>query len=185
MYYLHGSIQRISKEACSKSHTFSISEMPWPLRNHTVVACIEYKECAAKLRGNPRKSERKVPYIFTRKLILPLPGTVNWKLWTLCSPSVHLFILIVCFVLVFCDLWPSTHHKKIKKLSLGARLKIKQVARNLFLFLGAHKKIKKALTKKLKIFRGTRKNQVIEENWDKLLVCAKDLIDARLEDGKE
>ena len=48
-----------------------------------------------------------------------------------------------------------------------------------------HKKIKQALTKKLKIFRGAPKNQVIEENWDKLLVCAKDLVDARLEDGKE
>ena len=27
-------------------------------------------------------------------------------------------------------------------------------------------------------------NQVVDENWDELLTCAKDLIDAKLEDGE-
>ena len=116
---------------------------------------------------------------------MPPSGTVNWKLWALASPSVHLLFLLVCVVLVYCDLWPSIHHKKIKKLSLGARLKIKQVARNLFLFVLLRIKRSSRHLQKTKKNRGARKNQVIEENWDKLLVCAKDLVDARLEDGKE
>ena len=28
-------------------------------------------------------------------------------------------------------------------------------------------------------------NQVVDENWDELLNCAKDLIDAKLEDGEK
>ena len=68
------------------------------------------------------------------------------------SPSVHLLILLVCFVLVKCDWWPSWHHKRIENLSLGDRIRIKQV---------------------------------VEESWEELLQCAKDLIDARLEDGKK
>ena len=28
-------------------------------------------------------------------------------------------------------------------------------------------------------------NQVVDENWDELLTCAKDLIDAKLEDGEK
>ena len=28
-------------------------------------------------------------------------------------------------------------------------------------------------------------NQAVDENWDELLTCAKDLIDARLEDGEK
>ena len=82
---------------------------------------------------------------------MPPSGTVNWKLWALASPSVHLLFLLVCVVLVYCDLWPSIHHKKIKKLSPGARRKIEQV---------------------------------VEQNWEELLACVKDLIDARLEDGE-
>ena len=82
---------------------------------------------------------------------MPPSGTVNWKLWALASPSVHLLFLLVCVVLVYCDLWPSIHHKKIKKLSPGARRKIEQV---------------------------------VEQNWEELLACVKDLIHARLEDGE-
>jgi len=77
-------------------------------------------------------------------------GSVDWRVWALTSTSVHLLILLVCFVLVCCDKWPSFHHRRIKSLNLGARIRIKQV---------------------------------VDENWDELLTCAKDLIDARLEDG--
>ena len=82
---------------------------------------------------------------------MPPSGTVNWKLWALASPSAYLLFLLVCVVLVYCDLWPSIHHKRIKKLSPGARRKIEQV---------------------------------VEQNWEELLACVKDLIDARLEDGE-
>ena len=70
----------------------------------------------------------------------------------LTSVSVHLFILLLCFVLVYNGCWPSLHHRKIKNLSLGARLRIQEV---------------------------------VEKSWDELLNCAKDLIDARLEDGEK
>ena len=43
------------------------------------------------------------------------------------STSVHLLILLFCFALVCCDCWPSYHHRRIKTLSLGARIRIKQV----------------------------------------------------------
>ena len=66
------------------------------------------------------------------------------------SASVHLLILLVCFVLVYCNCWPSFHHRKVENLSLGARIRIKQV---------------------------------VAEHWEELLDCAKNLIDARLEDG--
>ena len=75
---------------------------------------------------------------------------MNWRVWALTSASVHLLILLVCFVLVYCNCWPSFHHRKVEKLSLGARIQIKQV---------------------------------VAEHWDELLNCAKNLIDARLEDG--
>ena len=57
----------------------------------------------------------------------PLSGTVDWRVWALTSTSVHLLILLVCFVLVCCDKWPSFHHRRIKSLNLGARIRIKQV----------------------------------------------------------
>ena len=65
--------------------------------------------------------------------------------------SLHLLILLACFVLVRRGWWRSLHHRRIESLSLKARTKIKQV---------------------------------VDKNWDKLLRCSKDLIDARLEDGK-
>ena len=70
------------------------------------------------------------------------------------SVSVHLLILLLCFVLVYCDKWPSLHHRRInfKKLSPDDRTLIKEV---------------------------------VDESWDELLNCAKDLIDARLEDGEK
>ena len=68
------------------------------------------------------------------------------------SPAIHLLILLVCFFLVYCGRWPSLHHRRIESLSLGARIRIKQV---------------------------------VDESWDELLNGAKDLIDARLEDGEE
>ena len=52
---------------------------------------------------------------------------MDWKVWALTSTSVHLLILLVCFVLVYYDKWPSLHHRRIKSLSLGARIRIKQV----------------------------------------------------------
>ena len=67
------------------------------------------------------------------------------------STSVHLLILLVCFALVYYDKWPSFHHRRIESLSLGARIRIKQV---------------------------------VEESWEELLNCAKDLLDARSEDGR-
>ena len=39
----------------------------------------------------------------------------------------HLLILLVCFVLVKCDWWPSWHHRRIENLSLAARMEIKRV----------------------------------------------------------
>ena len=77
---------------------------------------------------------------------------MNWKVWALSSPSVHLLLLLVCFVLVKCDWWPSWHHKRVENLSLGDRIRIKQM---------------------------------VEESWEELLQCVKDLIDTRLEDGKK
>ena len=68
------------------------------------------------------------------------------------STSVHLLILLVCFVLVNNDKWPSFHHRRIKSLSLGARIRIKQV---------------------------------VDKHVNKLLYSAKDLLDARLEDGRD
>ena len=70
----------------------------------------------------------------------------------LTSVSVHLLILILCFVLAYCDKWPSLHHKRVEKLSPDDRTKIREV---------------------------------VEENWDELLKCSKNLIDARLEDGEK
>ena len=75
---------------------------------------------------------------------------MDWRVWALTSASVHLLILLVCFVLVYYDKWPSFHHRRVEKLSLGARIRIKQV---------------------------------VDEHWEELLDCAKNLIDARLEDG--
>ena len=75
---------------------------------------------------------------------------MDWRVWALTSTSVHLLVLLVCFALAYCDKWPSFHHRKIKTLSLGTRIRIKQV---------------------------------VDESWDDLLNCAKDLIDAQLEDG--
>ena len=75
---------------------------------------------------------------------------MNWKVWTFSALLVHLFILLVCLVLVKCDWWPSWHHRRVENLSLGARTRIKQV---------------------------------VEESWEELLNSAKDLLDARLEDG--
>ena len=79
-----------------------------------------------------------------------LSGTLDWRVWAFTSASVHLLILLVCFALVYYDKWPSFHHRRIEKLSLGARIRIKQV---------------------------------VDEHWGELLTCAKNLIDARLEDG--
>ena len=67
------------------------------------------------------------------------------------STSVHLLVLLVCFALVCCDKWPSFHHRRIKSLNLGARIRIKQV---------------------------------VDESWEDLLNSAKDLLDARSEDGR-
>ena len=78
-------------------------------------------------------------------------GELDWRAWVLTSTSVHLLILLVCYVLVKCDCWPTLHHRRIKKLSHEGRTKIKQV---------------------------------VEESWEELLNCAKDLIDAKLEDGE-
>ena len=73
-------------------------------------------------------------------------------MWTFSALLVHLFILLVCFVLVKCDWWPSWHHKRVENLSLGDRTRIKQL---------------------------------VEESWEELLQCVKDLIDTRLKDGKK
>ena len=70
----------------------------------------------------------------------------------LTSVSVHLLILLLCFVLVYCDKWPSLHHRRIEKLCLDDRTLIREV---------------------------------VDESWDELLNCAKNLIDARLEDGEK
>ena len=72
----------------------------------------------------------------------------------LTSVSVHLLIILLCFVLVYFDKWPSLHHRRVnfKKLSLDDRTLIKEV---------------------------------VDESWDELLNCAKNLIDARLEDGEK
>ena len=83
---------------------------------------------------------------------LSLSGTVDWRLWAIASPALHLIIPLLCFILVRCGWWPSLHHRRIDSLSLRARTKI---------------------------------NQVVEESWEELLLCAKDLMDTRLEDGKE
>ena len=48
-------------------------------------------------------------------------------MWSLASPSLHLLILLLCFALVTCGWWPSSHHRRVDKLSLGARMKIKLV----------------------------------------------------------
>ena len=48
-------------------------------------------------------------------------------MWSLASPSLHLLILLLCFALVYCGWWPSSHHRRVDKLSLGARMKIKLV----------------------------------------------------------
>ena len=77
---------------------------------------------------------------------------MRWRLWAVTSLSVHLAILLVCFVLAYCGCWPSFHNRRIKNLSLGTRNRIKQV---------------------------------VDENWEGMLKCAKDLIDARLDDGQE
>ena len=82
----------------------------------------------------------------------PLSGTVNWRVWALTSTSVHLLILLVCFAFVYCDCWPTFHHRRMRSIRLGDRIKIKQV---------------------------------VAENWEELLTCAKDLIDAKLEDGEK
>ena len=84
-------------------------------------------------------------------LPLSLSGKVDWRLWAIASPAVHLIILLLCFIFVRCGWWPSLHHRRIYSLSLRARTKI---------------------------------NQVVEESWEELL-CAKDLMDTRLEDGKQ
>ena len=68
------------------------------------------------------------------------------------SVSVHLLILLLCFVLVYFDKWPSLHHRRIEKLSPDDWTLIKEV---------------------------------VDESWDELLNCAKNLIDARLEDGQK
>ena len=70
------------------------------------------------------------------------------------SVSVHLLILLLCFVLAYCDKWPSLHHRRVnfKKLSLDDRTLIKEV---------------------------------VDESWEELINCAKNLIDAQLEDGKK
>ena len=73
-------------------------------------------------------------------------------MWALTSPSVHLLILLICLALVCCDLWPSLHHRRIKNLSPGARIRIKQV---------------------------------VEESWEELFNYAKELMDARIEDGEK
>ena len=67
------------------------------------------------------------------------------------SSTVHLVFLVILFVLVYCDGWPTLHHRRVENLSLEAR---------------------------------TRIREVVEENWDTLIDCTKDLIDARLEDGE-
>ena len=79
-------------------------------------------------------------------------GELDWRVLALTSPAVHLLILGVCFVLVYCDKWSSLHHRRIESLSRGTRMKIKQV---------------------------------VEESWEELLKCSKDLQDAKLEDGEK
>ena len=83
---------------------------------------------------------------------LSVLGALDWRTWVLTSVSVHLLILLLCFVLAYCDKWPSLHHKRVEKLSPDDRTKIREV---------------------------------VEENWDELLKCSKNLIDARLEDGEK
>ena len=57
-------------------------------------------------------------------------GTVDWRSWTLMSSSVHLVFLVVCFVLAYYNLWPSSHHKKIKNFSPATRDLIREVVNN-------------------------------------------------------
>ena len=83
------------------------------------------------LRQNWHFSEQMVliylKIMVTILVAWPFSGSVDWRALTLTSTSVHLLVLLVCFVLVCCDKWPSFHHRRIKSLNLGARIRIKQV----------------------------------------------------------
>ena len=56
-----------------------------------------------------------------------LSGSLDWRVWALTSTSVHLLILLLCSALVYSDCWPLFHHRRIKSLGLGARIRVKQV----------------------------------------------------------
>ena len=114
---------------------------------------------------------------------------MDWKVWALTSTSVHLLILLVCFVLVYYDKWPSFHHRRIKSLNLGARIRIKKVVDEHVICISQQKLWHyqagggQACYLYLSLKHCGIFKQVVEESWEELLNSAKDLLDARLEDG--
>ena len=54
------------------------------------------------------------------------PGKLNWKHWVLFSHGAFIVLLFLCLVLVYCDYWPSLHHRRVN-LSFESRRKTKQL----------------------------------------------------------
>ena len=79
-----------------------------------------------------------------------MPGIMDWRIWALTPPALHLLILLLFFLLLCNGWWLSYHHRRIENLSLEARTTI---------------------------------TELVDEHWENLLSCAKDLLDASLEDG--
>ena len=60
-------------------------------------------------------------------LLLIHKGTLDWRAWALTSTISFLVLLVFVLILVSCDCWPKFHHRRVKNVDLGARLKINQL----------------------------------------------------------